>query len=282
MGIQYLFIDAISIDQSLQGDELVKQVIAFSTLYGTIPVIAAYDKADELFRNTMHRPWISKEARLYRNNPTKIVYVGHTSQGGASLGKYFPKNELQDYRFGMELDSIWTGSFIETINGVLCGDIGMSYISDLKFIIAPCAQALVVAYEKMSRNDYLLTALILCANYTDTREIRLRSNTRENSFDRYSIRKVDGPGSGIFWAVYGIFLDGVRVGHLEAAGKTKSRVGSYVAVTPNSEDIILSSLGFKSSERKEYTANVQARHAYFSISNKSVPLPEIEVVSIEL
>jgi hypothetical protein len=81
MGIKYLFIDAISIDQTLRGDKLLQQIVAFSALYKTIPVIAAYDKLGDEFRKTVRRPWILHEARAFKYNPTKIVYVGHNDQG---------------------------------------------------------------------------------------------------------------------------------------------------------------------------------------------------------
>lgn len=57
-----------------------EQVVAFSTLYRTIPVIAAYDKDGEIFSRTIYRPWIFNEARLFRYNPTKIMYVGHSGR----------------------------------------------------------------------------------------------------------------------------------------------------------------------------------------------------------
>jgi hypothetical protein len=44
MGVRYLFIDIISINQQLSGDALIEHVVAFTVLFKTIPVIAAYDK----------------------------------------------------------------------------------------------------------------------------------------------------------------------------------------------------------------------------------------------
>ena len=66
MGVRYLFIDFVSIDQELRGDELLREVVAFSALYRCLPVIAAYDKDGDNFRMTMRRPWILSEARSYR------------------------------------------------------------------------------------------------------------------------------------------------------------------------------------------------------------------------
>ncbi|KAE8358584.1 hypothetical protein BDV27DRAFT_137452 [Aspergillus caelatus] len=66
MSIKYLFVALISIDQTLDGDSLIEEVLAFSTLYKTITVIVAYDKVNEDFDKTTDRPWICSEMRLYR------------------------------------------------------------------------------------------------------------------------------------------------------------------------------------------------------------------------
>ncbi|CAI6087312.1 unnamed protein product [Clonostachys chloroleuca] len=167
MSIQYLFIDSVSIDQHLAGDALIEQVIAFSKLYMNIPVIAAYDTVDEDFEETINRPWIFSELRLCRYNPTKIVYVSSAHQGAEkcrydTLASCRLGEELWYYNFGRELQRVWSGSYLAPILGVLLGKVRMARISDFKFIISPCAQALATAYEKMSRNDYLLTTFILC------------------------------------------------------------------------------------------------------------------------
>ncbi|KAL8352973.1 hypothetical protein RB601_003023 [Gaeumannomyces tritici] len=73
MGVRYLFIDLVSIDQCLSGDALMEQVVSFSSLYSTITVIAAYDKDGENRGRTMHRPWISSEVRQFLDSPAKTV-----------------------------------------------------------------------------------------------------------------------------------------------------------------------------------------------------------------
>ncbi|KAL8381933.1 hypothetical protein RB595_005947 [Gaeumannomyces hyphopodioides] len=113
MGIRYLFVDIVSIDQCLPGDALMEQVVAFSSLYKTIPVIAAYDKDGEDFERAIYRPWVFNEVRLFRYNPTKIVYVGHNDQGTAYRHGRRPPGwepilgvKLYLYEFGMELGQI--------------------------------------------------------------------------------------------------------------------------------------------------------------------------------
>lgn len=77
MGVLYLFIDIISIDQDLDGDALIEQVMAFSTLYSNTPVIAVYDVAGENIQLNMRRPWILHELHQICHNPTKVVFVNH-------------------------------------------------------------------------------------------------------------------------------------------------------------------------------------------------------------
>ncbi|KAI9652639.1 MAG: hypothetical protein M1829_001490 [Trizodia sp. TS-e1964] len=83
IGIRYLFIDVVAIDQTLGVEELLQQVSAFTVLYRTITVIVAYDTVDEFFRSTMQRPWILGEVRNFRHNPTRVIYVGHNRQGSS-------------------------------------------------------------------------------------------------------------------------------------------------------------------------------------------------------
>jgi hypothetical protein len=126
MGIRHLFIDFISIDQKLRGDDLLKQVVAFSTLFKTVPVIAAYDKSGDDFRKTMRRPWILSEARSFRGNPNRIVYVSHCDQGAKrdpSFATTYTGNallgEFSLFEFGDMLERIWKSSFTQTILSVL-------------------------------------------------------------------------------------------------------------------------------------------------------------------
>lgn len=48
VGIRYMFADVVSIDQSLNPTEIIQHVVAFSILFETVPVIAAYDHRPRL------------------------------------------------------------------------------------------------------------------------------------------------------------------------------------------------------------------------------------------
>ncbi|KAK4202544.1 hypothetical protein QBC40DRAFT_338213 [Triangularia verruculosa] len=296
MGVRYLFVDLVSVDQSLSGEALIQQVVLFSSLYRTIPVIAAYDYTDTGrgeeyvdFEETMRRPWIFYEARLYRYNTTKIVYVGHSNQGA----RHHPGNsflgaepilglELWRFKFGETLGHVWTGSFFETITGLLCGKIGMADVSDLRFIIPPYAQVFTTAYKRMSRNDYLLTAAILCRTHAPVRdEPELGVSAAE--YDRYSFWEVDREGAGSSWtSYYGIFPDGTQVGLW--MHKHNERLDyNYFAVFPDAERVIFDALGLSEAEWEEFEGQVEARRRCLVMEGKDeLPVPKVDIVSVEM
>ncbi|KAF1952264.1 hypothetical protein CC80DRAFT_357054, partial [Byssothecium circinans] len=164
-GFRYLFIDVVSIDQHLTGGALLKRVIEFSTLYRTIPVIAAYDQICADFKATVRRPWISSELQAYRRNPTRIIYASHSDDQGAFRGRTWfvggPHGSLNDFAFPLVAERVWTTNFATTLIMVLRGWITMGSPLDLRYIMPAYAPALTAAYDKMSQNDYLLAAAIL-------------------------------------------------------------------------------------------------------------------------
>ncbi|CAP65073.1 uncharacterized protein PODANS_5_6610 [Podospora anserina S mat+] len=73
LNIQYLFLDIISIDQTLSREALIQQVVSFSSLYKTILVIAVYRGQGAFIHVNIYRPWILHEIQLCRYNPTRII-----------------------------------------------------------------------------------------------------------------------------------------------------------------------------------------------------------------
>jgi hypothetical protein len=78
--------------------------------YGTITlfaslVIASYNEHRSDIKSTMYCPWILHELRLYRYNPTSVVYVGHHNQvtafdnAGESFGRS-PIEKFHCHKFG--------------------------------------------------------------------------------------------------------------------------------------------------------------------------------------
>ena len=201
MGVRYLFMDVVSIDQGLRGDALMRAVVEFSVLYGRIPVFAAYDVVgieQREWTRTMRRPWICHEARAFRANPNRIVYVGHVPGQGAdaSVG------------FRHMLDRIWGSSFTHSILHVLCGQVGM--YTDLRFIMSEHADVLSAVYDQMSRNDFLLTAAILAQ--VPVKDLRLNEelDLTEVKFDRYTLAPVPAR-EPTYYSDTHLLLDGERI-----------------------------------------------------------------------
>ncbi|KAE8157738.1 hypothetical protein BDV40DRAFT_292397 [Aspergillus tamarii] len=133
ISIKYLFVDQIAIDQSLDGDALIKKVLAFSALYKTITVIAAYDMVDEAFEKTVYRPHSNQGAKRLPNR-----VIGLLSMVGVDLWQYEVVRQLY---------LNWAGTFSETITRVLCKDIGMESVCDFKFILPLYALVLFLAVQ---------------------------------------------------------------------------------------------------------------------------------------
>lgn len=295
VGVRYLFIDLVSVSQNLSGDALLKQVVAFSTLFKTIPVLAAYDEIGENFRSITRRPWILNELRLFRYNPTKIVYVGHNGQGtkhNPELAERFDPGvetlfsakpftvmgELKKFEFGDVLERSWNSSFTYSIFGVLCNEIGMTSISDFKFILPAYAQVFITAEkQEWSRNDYLLTAAILSQVTSGDMGRNHWVEIASMKFDRYT-REYKRVSSN--WTDQHIFLRGVHIATLvdyenEWTGTDRIELKGL----PNAERIIFEALGLTS----EYKKNMKERHDSLKLHRQTTaPLPKVEIVSVDL
>ncbi|KAK4460399.1 hypothetical protein QBC42DRAFT_181050 [Cladorrhinum samala] len=277
--IRYLFVDQVSIDQSLPAEKLLQQVASFSTLYKTIPVIAAYDNpgGGEEFSTTVLRPWIYSEARLFRHNPTKITYVSHDA--------VLPV-KVMGYSFSKELRAAWLGSFMKTIAGLLVGDIKMKDIGDLKFILPPLAPALAAAHKAMSPNDYLLTAILLCSVSAEG-SVRARCDITEIKFDRYTFTQEHcRDGYRMCWTFRDILLDGVTVGAWRCKDNVYMDMMHYFVDASDdraaAEANILDRLPMADADRRLYAEQEAQRRAYIVLDNESGPPPVVEIVSVQL
>ena len=205
--ISYLFIDTISIDQTLPKDELIEQVAAFSTLYSKLPVIVAYDKHDDdAFERVMYRPWLLTELRAIRENPYPVTYAGHMATKGTCA-----------YGFTYYFERIWKHSFMATIVAILMGDMHMTDTADFRFILHPLADAIQAANAQMKTRDYLLTvALLLTPFLHEVPEIM--ENIHKLKYERYEFRLNGGFHAttmrfpGRVWQHYNVYLDGKNIG----------------------------------------------------------------------
>jgi hypothetical protein len=179
-GIRYLFMDLVTVDQTLRSNELAKSVANLSSLYKVLPVIAAYDERHvETWRFTMRRPWIMHEVRSYWNNPYPITYLGYVSgQGSEAINgvRVFP----------YMLNRVWNSSFTDTVLMVLGNQINMPTIADFQHLMPEHARVIRVAFDKFPRNDYLLTVAILAQFFANVavinKDLWLTSDLKVYSF----------------------------------------------------------------------------------------------------
>jgi hypothetical protein len=288
--VSHLFIDIVSIDQSLQSEDLIRQVLLFANLYRAVPVIAAYDKKGDDFDMTVERPWIWLEANNFRNNPYKITYVGHNRQGCAEMP--YPTDEAikrwgrKSYMcFHHKLDLVWGFGLSQTIFGLLFKKVEMISISDLKFIMPVFAPILTIAYQKLSREDYLLTAAILCKTKDDDTLVTdgYKYEFQTLKFDRYSLNNVT-PSKNPDPETE-ICIDGRRIAIMtEWISLLGLLPGScFLEPVPKAEQIMSAALGITDADYAEYEAHKLAiPDPGIWSKDKAGPVPEVEIVDVSL
>jgi hypothetical protein len=244
-------------------------VVDYSALYGQIPVFAAYDErgVDKTqWTRIMRRPWILSEVRAFRANRNPIVYVGHVRGQGAT----------DDIGFEHMLDRIWTSSFTHSILHVLCGQVGMYTVSDLRFIIPELADLLSAALPAMSRNDFLLTAAILAQVPAEDIRLNEELDLTEVQFDRYTLANAEGREYDNNKALY---LDGMRVATWHSHYNLyMNHYRRKLDVAPEAERSIHRALS-REANFEQYSARADERRQ--SLIMPKLPggrLPSIEVV----
>ena len=210
LGIEYLFIDVISIDQRLSGDELIRNVIEFSKLYKSVQVIAAYDELGAGIHQTLQRPWIFSEIQIYKHNQARVVSVNHLHPFSVRTGTW--------------LSLRWNDSFCSSVFGVLFGLHTMCSISDFKYMVPTQAHLFQAAYEKLSRDDYLFTVALCCQFGTDGRLTAWtgeKALTALETLDRYAFQDTSSeeteeilPGNFIHKYNQIVLLDGIHIANL--------------------------------------------------------------------
>lgn len=293
-GIKYLFIDAIAIDQKLPGPELLAKVTSFSKLYTTIPVVAAYDHIGTDFRLSIRRPWILSEARSFKFNTTKIIYVGHNIQGAElqwsyRIASFECLKESQQTTFVQMLDEIWSSSFTTTVLGVLVGGIGMCSISDFRFIIPTLAPILIRAYNVLERNDYLLTVAILCQacfGYvqaipaSDKDDVSFVAFGENIAFGRYNISPYFERGIDLRRHVS---LDGKKIAEIDTVMRGSPAERFSLKALEGAESTVFEALGCGEEEWGFYTAKADERKGILGMTwDSGSNVPQIEIHSVTL
>jgi hypothetical protein len=236
MGVKFLFFDLVSIDQTLRGDELIQSVANLAALYSSIPVIAAYDEKNApQWLKTMRRPWISFEARAYGYNPTHVTYVGYIDGQGTA----------DEFGFRHMLDRIKGSSYTNSILMVLCNQVSMGDLRDLRYMIPDFVNTLTLCHSQMNRADYLLSAAILAQSLED--DIRVNGDIEflDQDFSRYSFVEAGHPG---YDESRDIILAGQKIATWYRGLDRYYALPEYqprrkLGVEPGAEEMILSSIG---------------------------------------
>ena len=129
--IEWLFLDLVTVDQSLSSEELLEKVSALATLYEKVPVFVAGDRPDvpqSEWARTFRRPWLLYEARSYAVNPAGVTYLGY---------RHRLSSEVAPVAFAPELQAIREAGFAIYVFYAIWGYIGMQDPGDFRFILRP-------------------------------------------------------------------------------------------------------------------------------------------------
>ncbi|EPE36579.1 hypothetical protein GLAREA_08742 [Glarea lozoyensis ATCC 20868] len=266
-GIEYIFIDCLAIDQTLDEHQLMEQVLSFSKMYQRLPVIAAYDMKGEDYVNTMRRPWIMSETRALIKNPYRIIYAGHETD----------RSDHEQINDMVEIS--WQSTFLSTALLLLFGEITMKCLSDFKFIMPFYARVLTKAFEQMSRNDYLLTIALLCAvdkAYERNEGGHNRDgedwNISNLDFDQYSLRV---HGKPVSWTMMELYLMGTYVG-LFIYHRELHQHSVEILTDQTTARTIFTTLGLEGAEWEDFMANESEREQFSLLMRHTSRLPKIE------
>ncbi|MEN2412920.1 hypothetical protein [Flavobacterium mesophilum] len=262
--IDFLLVDIISIQQDSK--DLINDVAVFSEMYKTIPVIAAYDWKCDNWIWTMRRPWICYEIHKYCTNPNSITYLGYAKKQGNDLFEHM-------------LQRIVHTTFAQTILYLLLGKITMAKLIDLKLLLPNYSSIVQVAYEKMSRNDFLLTTCILALNdipydnnefpYTKYR-VNGDQDFSQIVFLKYEIREQN---SSIHRTNYSISLDGQKIANLFNNQDNMGESRTFLEPLPNNIDIIINFLNISKSSIKDIP---------LPIKSHNLEIPNFKIISFKI
>ena len=306
-GVRYLFADCVSIDQTLKPRDLIKEVTQFSVLYTKIPVIAAYDMKKAELDEIMFRPWIFSEIRLMKRNRTRITYVGHNRQGAyipRSTFSFFlgrvPQSRAGHTNFAKQLDKCWKSDFATSALQILNARNDMARVTDFKFIIPPLAKVLLAA-ERLQRNDYLLTVALLAnaVNYESDSLTQVTDSFVDLLYHQYRIKsntytRVSNPAAWrpdheddsitVLKELHNVYLQGQLVATFsnQKDPAEHEHVPDYHLITyPITEPIILKMLGLHAAARSQYFDQEESRRAFFSrLSERKKP--QLNIVALRV
>lgn len=269
VGIKYLLVDLVSVNQNLNSIELMREVLAFSNLYKNLPVIAAYDWDCDNWLWTMRRPWICYEIQTYTQNPNNVTYLGHKKGQGCE----------DSFGFKHMINRISNSTFAQTILYLLLDKVNITKDEDLKFLLPNYSKIVEAAYIKMNKNDYVLTAGILAQNDIPEKEenypyVKYRVNGDQDifhlTFSNYSFIE---EGSSAHRLRYSIMLGDMKVATWHNYEDSVGDSRLFLEPVSNSKEIISKFLNMDTdiNDAKQ-----------LSIKNYETKTPKFETIFLEL
>lgn len=278
-GIRYLFIDLVSIDQTLPKALLLHSVVNLANLFASIPVIAAYDEElatmDEWSR-TLQRPWILSEIRAFSQNPTRVTYVGyrHSSSLKRSLS------------FANEVSVIRSSGYAGCVLEILRGRGKMTDVADFTQILAEFTELISACYSTFERADYLLAVFLLTAKYERHQTVSrsqgdvdygFRTDVADPMFDAVGLKRFAlGPyldETAPFESARALLLNGEEVA-IWRSKMTSSWDRHWIEVLPEAEEHVFGAVKLSQEARDAYKTRSGLRTAFLRI-DKSAPTPSI-------
>ncbi len=285
-GKKWLFLDIVSVDQSLSPEHLVKEVASLAELFLTYPVFVTGDRADVKKNEwglAFRRPWMLYESRTYVRNQNDISYLGieqpKTSAGASPL-------------FSEELNKIKRTGFSLYIFYVLHGYIRMGNPYDFKYILRPFFSVFEHLERALIGDDYLLSIFLICAMHEETQTVDrggkavdngYRINFHDlgldrNSFQRFSLG--DYESSGFYENMRTIMFDGRPVAEWRSK-QTSSFDRCWIKVLPDSDQVILDVTVAPEHVRRDYADNEADRMSWLFL-DKDAPDPTVNQFAADI
>jgi hypothetical protein len=278
-GIDLVFVDLVSIDQTLPKDRLLRAVVSLANLFASIPVIAAYDEETATMRewsSVLRRPWILSEIKAYCQNPTSVTYVGY---------RHGP-TQRRDLSFANEVSVLRSEGYADTIFEVLCGRVRMTDSADFAEILAEFHEAVAACHKAFARPDYLFAVFLLTAAY-ERRQVVVRDgahldygfrlNVDNPQLDEIGLERFRlGPymsNVAMYESARSVLLDGSEIA-VWRSKMTSSYDRNWIDVLPHAEDAILDAAGLSLEARVDYRGTSELRTAFLRL-DRDAPTPLI-------
>ena len=276
--IEFLFLDLVTVDQTLKPEELLNKVAALSGLYRELPVIVAGDRPDvpkEEWDRTFRRPWLLHETRSYALNAAGITYLGYRDTTSSDA----PED------FGEEVERVRRSGFAIYVFYVLWGYIGMQDPGDFRYILRPFFSLFTYLNERMYRDDYLFSVFLICAIHEPTQMVESESGEFDNgyrinfgdmrletrSFVRFSIG--DSEPSRFYETKRTISLDGYPVAEWRKK-MTSSFDRNWIKVLPDADRLIFDVMNLPKHIREAYKATEKERLACLFL-DRNAAMPDV-------